>query len=147
MHYKKFMDAPVLNSPSLDHSVFQNPTKAINFKKTIHPAINTCIRKSLHEGFLGEELTDIALALCSNIENELDAPLVSTGIQLQCLKTLLMLIGHSFARDTIIKSNIHVINTLAIRDNIFESFILVPKTKNILRGTSFLSGEPVLLDI
>ena len=53
-----------------------------------------------------------------------------------------MLIGHSFARDTIIKSNIHVINTLAIRDKIFESFFLVPKTKNILRGTGFLSSEP-----
>ena len=80
----------------------------------------------------------MALELCSIIESELD----SSSTQFQCLKTLLMLIGHSFARDTIIKTNIHVINSLAIRDKIFESFILVPRTKNILRGTGFLSNEP-----
>ena len=131
------MDAPVLHHPNLDHSVFQNPSKPINFKKTIHPAINKCISKSLHEGYVGEELSEMALELCSIIESELD----SNSTQFQCLKTLLMLIGHSFARDTIIKSNIHVINTLAIRDKIFESFFLVPKTKNILRGTGFLSSE------
>ena len=50
-------------------------------------ALNACIKKYLHEGFLGEELNDIALTLCSNIENELDDPRVSTGIQLQRLKT------------------------------------------------------------
>ena len=116
------MNAPVLGSPSLDHSVFQNPSKPINFKKSIHPTIDTCIKKSLHEGFLGKELSDIALLLCSNIEDELEAPLESTSIQVQCLKTVLMLIGHSFARDTIIKSNIHVANTLAIRDKILELY-------------------------
>ena len=139
---KKFMDAPPLNSPSLDHSVFQNPSKAINFKKSIHPSINACIKKSLHEGFLGEELNDIALSLCSNIETEMNDPRVNTGTQLQCLKTVLMLIGHSLARDTIIKTNIHVVNTLSMRDKIFESFNIVPKTKNILRGTGFLSPGP-----
>ena len=135
---KRFMDAPVLHYPNLDHSVFQNPSKPINFKKTIHPAINKCISKSLHEGYVGEELTEIALELCSFIENDLDP----SNTHFQCLKTLLMLIGHSFARDSLIKTNIHVINTLAIRDKIFESFILVPRTKNILRGTGFLSNEP-----
>ena len=118
---KRFMDAPVLDSPTLDHSVFQNPSKPINFKKTVHPAINKCISKSLHEGYVGEELSEMALELCSIIESELD----SSSTQFQCLKTLLMLIGHSFARDTIIKSNIHVINTLAIRDKNLRSFILV----------------------
>ena len=116
---EKFMDAPILGSPSLDQSVFQNPSKPINFKKSIHPTIDACIKKSLHEGFLGEELADIALLLCSNIEDELEAPPESTSVQVQCLKTVLMLIGHSLARDTIMKSNIHVANTLAIRDKIF----------------------------
>ena len=72
------------------------------------------------------------------MESELDP----ATTYFQHLKTLLMLIGHSFARDTMIKTNIHVINTLAVRDKIFESFILVPRTKNILRGTGFLSMEP-----
>ena len=98
---KRFMDAPILNHPNLDHSVFQNPSKPISFKKTIHPAINKCISKSLHEGYVGEELAEMALELCSLLEGELDP----NNTQFQCLKTLIMLIGHSFARDTIIKSN------------------------------------------
>ena len=53
-----------------------------------------------------------------------------------------MLVGHCIARDTHIKSAALVANTLGIRDKIFENFNVPQRTKNILRGTGFLSSDP-----
>ena len=141
---KKFVDAPVLDSPSLSHSAFQNPKKPIKFKNTLHSQMDSFLRKELHEGFLADQLVEISLELFPMIEQEIEDVTnepreLST---LQCLKTLIMLIGHSVTRDTHIKTAAFVTNSLSIRDKIFANFEVPTKTKNILRGSGFLSPHP-----
>merc|ERR1739842_34280 len=140
---KSMLEAKMADKPNLNHTAFQEPKKPISFKNTINAKMECLLKKCLIESYTAETFNDIALALFPIMFAEIEAHIGDLkNIELpslDLLHSLLSLAGQGNSR----MSNLHisglVTNKLEMRDKILTEFDHPFKTKNILRGSGFLT--------
>ena len=133
------------DKPNLHHMVFPQPKKPISFKDTTISKVESLLKKSLTESFLSETYMDLALKLFPFLFAEIESYIGNLKDKelptFDLLKDLLMLAGQSSSRLT--KSQIAglVGTKLEMRDKILAEFDHPDKTKNILRGSGFVTDN------
>ena len=140
---KNMLETKLPDKPNLDHIVFQEPKKAISFKGSFNSKMDSLLKKCLIDSYLSETFNDLALGLFPHIFAEIESHLGDLKDKqfptIDLLHKLLMLAGQGSAR----MSNLHisglVANKLEMRDKILNDFEHPGKTRNILRGSGFLT--------
>ena len=142
---KKLLEGPVLDKPNLNHAAFQEPKKPITFKNTLNSKMEFLFKKCLLEGYTAEQYNEIALEMFPMIITELEGQFGNLDNRdlptLELLHSLICLTGHSISRMSSLHTAGLVTNKLAIRDKILLEFDHPIKTKNILRGSGFLTDN------
>ena len=140
---KSMLEAKVVDKPNLNHAAFQEPKKPISFKSSINSKMDCLFKKCLLESYTAERYNEIALELFPFILAELEDHFGNVDkIDLpifNLLYSLLSLTGHGISRMTNLHTSGLVTNKLEMRDKILLEFDHPAKTKNILRGSGFLS--------
>ena len=140
---KNMLESKITDKPNLNHIAFQEPKKPISFKGTTNSNMECLLNKCLTESYLAETFNDIALALYPFLFAEIESHIGDLKDKelptFDLLYSLLQLAGQGNSR----MSNLHisglVANKLEMRDKILAEFDHPCKTKNILRGSGFLT--------
>merc|ERR1739842_23107 len=140
---KSMLEAKMADKPNLNHTAFQEPKKPISFKNTLNAKMECLLKKCLIESYTVETFNDIALALFPIMFAEIEAHIGDLKNKelptIDLLYSLLSLAGQGNSRMSNLEISGLVTNKLEMRDKILTEFDHPFKTKNILRGSGFLT--------
>ena len=139
------LDPKLTDKPNLHHIVFQQPKKPISFKGTTITKVESLLKKCLTESFLSETFMDLALKLFPFLFAEIESYIGDLSDKelptFDLLRDLLMLAGQGSSRMSKLHISGLVGTKLEMRDKILAEFDHPGKTKNILRGSGFLTDN------
>ena len=133
------------DKPNLHHMVFPQPKKPISFKDTTISKVESLLKKSLTESFLSETYMDLALKLFPFLFAEIESYIGNLKDKelptFDLLRDLIMLAGQNSSRMTKLNIAGLVGSKVEMRDKILAEFDHPDKTKNILRGSGFVTDN------
>ena len=140
---KSMLESKITDKPNLNHIAFQEPKKPISFKGTTNSKMECLLKKCLTESYLAETFNDIALALYPFLFAEIESHIGDLKDKelptFDLLFQLLQLAGQGSSRMSSLHISGLVANKLEMRDKILAEFDHPCNTKNILRGSGFLT--------
>ena len=135
---KKLLEHPRFSSPlHLDSSAFQRSD--IDVTSLIEPRLDVLLRSSLFDNFVTDEFLAILLKLVPLVKEELD-PTKDISPHFDLVRVIRQA-AQSNARAVQSTSASHVANIVHLRDHVLYKFDTPANTKEILRGSSFLSDK------
>ena len=142
---RKYWKGEYLTNPTLITLPSRNPKNLFLLKIPLIPKWSFYLKSAFLKAPTAEQYNEMALEMFPLIMSELEGQFGNLDDRdlpiLELLHSLICLAGHSISR----MSNLHtaglVSNKLEMRDKILLEFDHPAKTKNILRGSGFLSDN------
>ena len=137
---ERFLKAPNFKAANLDTSVFGSSSFQVT--KFNHPTVDGILRDSLMDSFTSDEIIKILINLVARVDDEHRA-LGGKGhiSSLDPIMQLLLLNAETNVRAEQSVISALVVNKTALREKVLNSYTMSPSTRNILRGSNFLSDK------
>ena len=130
------LEAPVLNSISLDHSAFN--VSSLDMSNNPHTKLDSLLRLSMLDNFTVDEYLKLMIELVSKLSQE-DTSREDGLHLLDGLMRIAVLMAECNQRSGQSQLAAYVANKLALRDVVLGKFSCQNASRNILCGSSFLS--------
>ena len=136
---KLLLEAPILKSIDLDHSAFDS--SACDVSNSTFTNLDAMLRAALFDNFTLDEYLKLIMELIPKVSEEhltsTDEPLNS----LELLMRVVVLAAECNQRSGQAITGTFIANKLALRDYVFNKFVTPSVSRNILRGSNFLSDK------
>ena len=136
---KLLLEAPIFKSIDLDHSAFDS--SACDVSNSTFTNLDSMLRAALFDNFTLDEYLKLIMELIPKVSEEhltsTDEPLNS----LELLMRVVVLAAECNQRSGQAITGTFIANKLALRDYVFNKFVTPSVSRNILRGSNFLSDK------
>ena len=130
------LEAPIFNSISLDHSAFN--VASVEVPRNPHTTLDALIRSSMLDNFTIDEYLKLLIELVPKIS--LDTTSQQERLRLLDLTMdVIIMVAEGNQRSGQTQIATYVSNKLALRDVVLNKFTSQNTSRNILRGSTFLS--------
>ena len=136
---KLLLEAPIFKSIDLDHSAFES--SACDVTNSTFTNLDSLLRSSLLDNFTLDEYLKLIMELIPKVNEEHTESNGEPLNTLELLMRVVVLAAESNQRSGQAQTATFIANKVALRDYVFNKFVTHPVSKNILRGSNFLSDK------
>lgn len=136
---KRLLEAPIFKSIDLDHAAFES--SACDVSNSNLSNLDSMLRSSLLDNFTLDEYLKLIIELIPKIAEEHSESSDDNLVSLDVLMRVVVLAAESNQRSGQAQIGSFIANKVALRDLILNKFSTPSISRNILRGSSFLSDK------